>query len=220
MILTSHLSKCPSDLKQNGTQENTPFSSTVFNTLSHGVIHFVSSGSSKKHLLTGWDFFTANQKFLFNGFWSYHLQQNETRERVWKTVSENGVFSCVPFCLRSLGHSERCDLAQTNLLWLNWNFFNPGTLWRWTTGMIRTTSGCVVWKSSKSEATIHAPGMSPKAWTKPPQQFYPSTLEDTPERKNGAHTSLRLFSEVKCTVSFWPSFGPLLLWNTQSHIAF
>ena len=49
----SHLSKQPSDLKQNGTQEKTPFSSTVFHALSHGVIRFVASVSSKNHLLTG-----------------------------------------------------------------------------------------------------------------------------------------------------------------------
>ena len=49
----THLSKRPSDLKQNGTQEKTPFSSTVFHTLSYGVIRFVASVSSKNHLLTG-----------------------------------------------------------------------------------------------------------------------------------------------------------------------
>ena len=49
----SHLSKHPSDLKQYGTQEKTPFSSTVFHALSHGVIRFVASVSSKNHLLTG-----------------------------------------------------------------------------------------------------------------------------------------------------------------------
>ena len=49
----SHLSKHPSDLKQYGTQEKTPFSSTVFHALSHGVIRFVASVSSKNHLLAG-----------------------------------------------------------------------------------------------------------------------------------------------------------------------
>jgi len=34
--------------------------------------------AQKNHLLTGWDFVTANQKLLFNVFKSYHLQQNET----------------------------------------------------------------------------------------------------------------------------------------------
>ena len=48
-----HLLKRPSDHKLNGTQENTPISSTVFNTLSHGVPRFVASGSSINHLLTG-----------------------------------------------------------------------------------------------------------------------------------------------------------------------
>ena len=51
--MLSHLSKRTSDLKQNGTQEKTPLSGTVFNTLSHGVVRFVASGSSKNHLLTG-----------------------------------------------------------------------------------------------------------------------------------------------------------------------
>jgi len=48
-----HLSKRPSDLKQNGTQEKTPFSSTVFHIPSHGVIRFDASFSSKNHLLAG-----------------------------------------------------------------------------------------------------------------------------------------------------------------------
>ena len=43
----THLTKRPTDLKQNGTQEKTPFSGTVFHTLSHDVFHFVASGSSK-----------------------------------------------------------------------------------------------------------------------------------------------------------------------------
>ena len=43
----THLSKRPSDIKKNGTQEKMPFSDTVFNTFSHGVIHFIASVSSK-----------------------------------------------------------------------------------------------------------------------------------------------------------------------------
>ena len=45
----SHLAKCLSDLKQNGTQEKTPFSGIVFHTLSHGVLRFVGSVSFKNH---------------------------------------------------------------------------------------------------------------------------------------------------------------------------
>ena len=45
----SHLAKCLSDLKQNGTQEKTPFSGIVFHTLSHGVLRFVASVSFKNH---------------------------------------------------------------------------------------------------------------------------------------------------------------------------
>ena len=44
-LKSTHLSKHPSDLKQNGTQEKTPFSGTIFQTLSHGVLRFVSSVS-------------------------------------------------------------------------------------------------------------------------------------------------------------------------------
>ena len=47
--VASHLAKRLSDLKQNGTQEKTPFSGTVFHTLSHGVLRFVASVSFKNH---------------------------------------------------------------------------------------------------------------------------------------------------------------------------
>ena len=45
----AHLSKRPSDLKQNGSKEKIPFTGTVFHTLSHGVPRFVVSGSFKNH---------------------------------------------------------------------------------------------------------------------------------------------------------------------------
>ena len=48
-FMGSHLSKHPSDLKQNGTQEKLPFSGTVFHALSHGVLRFVASVSFKNH---------------------------------------------------------------------------------------------------------------------------------------------------------------------------
>ena len=31
-------------------------------------------------------------------------------------MAENGVFSCVPFCLRSLGRFERCGITYCSLL--------------------------------------------------------------------------------------------------------
>ena len=43
----THPPKRPSDLKQNGTQEKTPFSGIVFNTLSHGIVCFLASVSPK-----------------------------------------------------------------------------------------------------------------------------------------------------------------------------
>ena len=42
-MVYAHLSKRPNDLKQNGTQEKTPFVGTVFYTLSHGAFRFVVS---------------------------------------------------------------------------------------------------------------------------------------------------------------------------------
>ena len=40
LYVAPHLAKRPSDVKQNGTQEETPFSGTVFHTLSHDVLRF------------------------------------------------------------------------------------------------------------------------------------------------------------------------------------
>ena len=46
--------------------------------------------------------------------WFFELTLKTKRitpcKRVWKTVPENEVFSCTPFCLRSLGCFERCDV--------------------------------------------------------------------------------------------------------------
>ena len=64
----SHLSKWPSDLKINGTQENITFSGPVFHGLSCGVFLFVASVSFKNHHLNGLNFSTANQVLLFYGF--------------------------------------------------------------------------------------------------------------------------------------------------------
>ena len=47
--MASHLAKWPSDVKQNGTQEKTPFSGTVFNIFLHGVLRFVARGNFKNH---------------------------------------------------------------------------------------------------------------------------------------------------------------------------
>ena len=44
-----HLSKGPSDLEQNGTQEKTPFSGPVFHGLSRGVVCFVPTVSFWNH---------------------------------------------------------------------------------------------------------------------------------------------------------------------------
>jgi len=49
MYSLPHLSKGPSDLKQNGTQEKTPFSCPVFHCLSCGVVRFVPTVSFWNH---------------------------------------------------------------------------------------------------------------------------------------------------------------------------
>ena len=53
MARQTHLSKAPSDLKRKCTLFPTPFSGTVFNALSLGVIHFVRSVSLRNHFLVG-----------------------------------------------------------------------------------------------------------------------------------------------------------------------
>ena len=64
----ANLSKWPSDLKINCTQENITFSVPVFHGLSCGVFLFVASVSFKNQPLNGWNFLTANQVLLFYGF--------------------------------------------------------------------------------------------------------------------------------------------------------
>ena len=52
-LVASHLSKGSSDLKQKCTQPPTPFSGTLFDALSLGVIHFIWSVSLRNHFLIG-----------------------------------------------------------------------------------------------------------------------------------------------------------------------
>ena len=56
----THFAKRPSDLKRNGTQEKTPFSGTVFHTLSHGVLHLVAGVSFKNHWIEASDWLWKN----------------------------------------------------------------------------------------------------------------------------------------------------------------
>ena len=108
--LWAHLSKVMSGFKQKCTQDLTSFSGTVFHALSHGVICFVRSVSPRNHFLTSGNSLTANQKLLFRWFSKLTLRTKWLTpcERAWKTVPENGVSSCVHFCLRSLLLFERC----------------------------------------------------------------------------------------------------------------
>ena len=59
--------KRSTDLKQNCTQEKAPFSSTVLHTLSHGVIHLVTSVTCKTP--SGWlKFFTGQSEASIQWF--------------------------------------------------------------------------------------------------------------------------------------------------------
>ena len=80
--------------------------------LSHGVIRFVASVSSENHL-SGWlKFFTGQSEASIQWLLKLTLATKRSTpcERVWETVPWNGVFSCVPFCLRSLERFARCAL--------------------------------------------------------------------------------------------------------------
>ena len=71
-----HIAKRLSDLKQNGTHKKTPFSGTVFQSLSHGVLRFVASVSFKNHWIEASDWLSKNLNQSESGFLSYHSQQN------------------------------------------------------------------------------------------------------------------------------------------------
>ena len=74
-----NIHSCCDILQQNGTQEKVPSSSTVFDTLSHGVIYFVASVGSENHLLASWNSLTANRlKFERRGHSNVLLQLSNT----------------------------------------------------------------------------------------------------------------------------------------------
>ena len=113
----AHLSKGPSDLKQNGTQEKTPFSCPVFHCLSCGVVRFVPTVSFWNHQIEA-------SHWLKEEFWPIRkwfleltlgTKQTTPRARAQKTIPENGAFSWVPFCFRSHVRFERCAPAQIKL---------------------------------------------------------------------------------------------------------
>ena len=105
-----HLSKGTSGCQQKCTQFLTLFSGTVFHALSHGVIRFARSASPRNYFLIGENFVTANQKLLRSWFLklTHRAKWIPPCERVWKTMPENDVRSCVHFRLRSLLRLERC----------------------------------------------------------------------------------------------------------------
>jgi len=93
--------------------KKTPFCGTGFHTLSHGELRFVASVSFRNHWMAPW---LAVKEFQPVRRWFFELTFAAKRitpcEREWKAVLENGVFSCVQFCLRSPGCFERCGVGR------------------------------------------------------------------------------------------------------------
>ena len=73
ILLPNTSFKSPSDLKQNGIQEKTPFSDTYPFTWCGGL--FYSECNLIKPPSNWIKFLTANQKLLFNGFISYNFSK-------------------------------------------------------------------------------------------------------------------------------------------------
>ena len=98
-----------------------------------------------------WGWVIESQKHLFQWF-STVSSCNKTitpRELAWKTKSENDYFFCVPFCLGSRGHLERCVFTIHNpseiLKTLR---FSVTVVWKWKnfTTAVRKVMSCGVKK--------------------------------------------------------------------------
>ena len=93
LCLDSHLSKRPSDLILNGTQEKTPFSGTVFDILSRGVVRFVASNSSKTTFWPVEIFWQPIRSFYSMAFEA--TTRNKMNHNMW-----NGMENCArKWCL-------------------------------------------------------------------------------------------------------------------------
>ena len=145
----SHLFKHTSGCKQKCTQFLTLFSGTVFYALSHGVIRFARSVSPRNHFLTGRNSLTANQKPLLSWFSKLTLRAKwiSPCEKAWKNVSENGVRSCVHFCLRSLKRLERCVVLHavfytkySSIVFVTLKCLEWGSQWRKRTKFLKTSN--------------------------------------------------------------------------------
>ena len=67
-VHSPHLSKWPSDLKINGTQENVTFSDQAFHGLPYGVLPFAVSVSLKNHKIEAPDWLLKNFSHSEGGF--------------------------------------------------------------------------------------------------------------------------------------------------------
>ena len=101
-LLSADLFKATNDAKQNWHRWHR-FLAQYFMPFQI-VISFVWIVCPRNHFLTGGNSLTDNQKLLLSWFSKPTLRAKwiPPCERAWKTMPENGVRSCVHFCLRSL----------------------------------------------------------------------------------------------------------------------
>ena len=95
--------------------KNKPFSGTVFNTLWHGLLRVVAQKT------TFWlaeifgqptrSFYSMVFEVVFDA--TICNKMKHIMKGYGKIVPENDVFSCVPFCLRSLGRLKICAIKST-----------------------------------------------------------------------------------------------------------
>ena len=111
VIFHAHLSKWPSDLKINGTQENISFSGPVFHDLSYGVFLFVASVSFKTTLWMAWIFQQSIRCFYFMFFKANTYIKKE--DTMWKAMKSCAINIEVTWMLKFLSkifwsHGTKC----------------------------------------------------------------------------------------------------------------
>ena len=94
-----HLSKGPSDLKQKCTQLPTPFSGTLFDALSLGVIHFIWSVSLRNHFLVCFFFnFSRATSIPINFHLKVFKAANKMDHTMWKSMKNYAWKWCRKLC--------------------------------------------------------------------------------------------------------------------------
>ena len=117
--------KMPKVTSKTGAQEKTPFTGTVFHTLSHDVFHFVVSGSFKNHWIEASDWLSNNFNQTEGVFRAN--TRNKTDHTMWK-----GIKNCVrqtteksPSIPLPYSHKKSRLFLPLYSLTLNGNIFFP-----------------------------------------------------------------------------------------------